>query len=266
MEKQPESIGNVQAALDAFAKGYTVVAMKPRTKEPAEKWKRWLSQEMTAESVYERWEGTDYGIALYCHNLLVIDVDDANRLDFVLEKSGLKHAPICQTPRGGYHVHGRLRSGVELVRKIDLKGWAIDLLTKDSLSIIPRSCGADGSPYRWLGEGLPPISELPYVNIGWTRERRPTISKAPLMPTAMVNDGIKDIRAYIRRIPSVEGQGGNKGLMRVSFLLAERLDFDAALAELERWNEEVPVPIWSQAELIRALTSAFKIKLRQRMQ
>src|ERR1700733_11299170 len=37
MEKLPETTGNLDVALDAFAKGYTVVAMKPRAKIPAEK-------------------------------------------------------------------------------------------------------------------------------------------------------------------------------------------------------------------------------------
>src|SRR4051812_26383728 len=95
---------NTDLARELAANGYRPVAMLPGTKLPAERaWQEWASREVTAESIERRWRGTRNGIAILCHGLVVLDVDDPDQLGFVLEKCGLEDAPICRTPRGGYH-------------------------------------------------------------------------------------------------------------------------------------------------------------------
>lgn len=260
MEKSPETSANLEIALDAFAKGYTVIAMLAGTKIPAEKWNRWLTEPATAESIYQRWDGTDHGLALHCHNVLVVDVEDENLLDFVIEKCGRTEG-ICQTPGGGFHLPYRLRGNIELARQIKWKGKPIDLLTKNSLSIIPRSIGENGMPYRWIGAGLPPRQELPFANIGWTRERKR--ARTPQQVITSKGGRIRDILAYLLTIPSVQGQNGSKGCFRACCVLR-----DGGYTPLEAWpillawNEAKPVPPWSIPELIHKLESVYKVRLR----
>jgi hypothetical protein len=97
-----DTTGNYEAALGLAQKGYIPVAMIPGTKLPAEReWQGWPNRDLTEELIARRWQGTRNGIALFCHDLVVLDIDDADKLDLVLERCGLKQAPICRTPRGG---------------------------------------------------------------------------------------------------------------------------------------------------------------------
>src|SRR4051794_31183820 len=110
---------NLQSALELREKGYIPVAVLPGLKVPAEAgWDGWMDRAVTEESIRQRWENTRNGVAILCKDLVVFDVDDASKLGLVLEKCGLRDAPICQTPRGGYHVHANVRRGVQLQRTI----------------------------------------------------------------------------------------------------------------------------------------------------
>ena len=156
MNETLTTTGNYEGALELAKNGYIPVAMLPGTKVPAERgWQEWPGRPLTEESIARRWKGTRNGIALLCHGLVVLDVDDANKLDLVLEKCGLKEAPICRTPRGGYHVHARARKGMELRRRIKVHGQDIDLLTGPSLSILPPHTNEAGVPYEWLTRRAP---------------------------------------------------------------------------------------------------------------
>jgi len=157
---------NLQAALQLREKSYLPVAILPGLKVPAERWTRWLTDEMTEESITRRWQFTRNGIAVICRGFVVFDVDDANELDFVIDSAGLKNAPICKTPRGGYHVHARVRSGVVVTKKQKVKGHELDLLANDALSHVPPSVNENGVPYKWIGAGLLRITELPFARIG----------------------------------------------------------------------------------------------------
>src|SRR5438128_41978 len=105
---------NFETALELAEKGYIPVAMLPGLKVPAEdRWNEWADRAVTEESILRRWQGNRNGVAILCKDLIVLDVDAEDRLDTVLEKCGLKNSPICRTPGGGYHVHARMRRGVE---------------------------------------------------------------------------------------------------------------------------------------------------------
>ena len=163
MNETLTTTGNYEGALELAKNGYIPVAMLPGTKVPAEKeWQGWPGRPLTEESIARRWKGTRNGIALLCHGLVVLDIDDADKLDLVLEKCGLTRSPICRTPRGGYHVHARARKGMELRRTIKVHGQDIDLLTGPSLSILPPHTNEAGVPYEWLTPGLPRSPSCPW--------------------------------------------------------------------------------------------------------
>lgn len=202
----PDTLG---IALDLHAKEYTPVAMVLGTKTPAEKWSHLYDQGRTIESIRARsWEG--FGISIICREpVVVIDVDDENDLDRVLEKCGAKGSPICRTPSGGFHVHGKLRKGVERSRKIRVHGKPCDLLVGRSLSIL-HSPG-----YEWLGNGLPHISELPLLRVGWTYERERKRIQSVIAPeVCAASDIIRRGQPYIDRFErrAVSDQGGHTSM------------------------------------------------------
>ncbi len=253
MNETLTTTGNYEGALELAKNGYIPVAMRPGSKVPAESgWQEWPTRLFTEESIARRWKGTRNGIALLCHGLVVLDVDDANKLDLVLENCGLKKAPICRTPRGGYHVHARSRKGMELRRTIKVRGQPIDLLTGPSLSILPPHANAEGVPYEWLTEGLPAISELPLARLAWTRERRRrrvrTVIAVDGDPWSLLTRG----RPYVDRFErAVSGRSGHTTTF-VSALKIVRFvggDADLAWQLLSYYNATKCDPEWSECEL-----------------
>jgi hypothetical protein len=252
---------NTDLAHELATNGYIPVAMLPGTKLPAEKaWQEWHAREITADSIERRWRGTRNGVALLCHNLVVLDVDDADRLGIVLEKCGLTDAPICRTPRGGYHVHARARKGMDLSRKIKLHGRDVDLLTGESLSILPPHTNEQGAPYEWITPGLPPISELPLARLAWTRERirRRVVRGVDFIESDAM---VRRARAYLATVEgTISGTGGcHNRTFRVACVLAHKfgLSFEQAWPLFLEWNEQCE-PIWSDRELRHKLEDALK--------
>jgi hypothetical protein len=263
MDTHPDTTGNYEAALALAANGYFPVAILPGTKVPAERgWQEWPKRTLTEESIARRWKGTRNGLALLCHDLVVIDVDDADKLGLVLEKCGLKAAPICRTPRGGFHVHARSRKGMQLSRKIKVRGQDIDLLTGPSLSILPPHANEEGVPYEWLTEGLPSIAELPIARLAWTRER-----KRRRIHAAVAGDGDPHSlpyrgRRYVDRFErAVSGHNGHTmtfvaALKIVRFVRGDR---ELAWQLLRHFNATKCDPPWrEEPDLKHKLEDALK--------
>ena len=267
MEPYPNKImstppDNTELARELTENGYIPVAMLPGTKQPAENaWQEWATRAVTAESIERRWRGTRNGVALLCHGLVVLDVDDASQLGIVLEKCRLKDAPICRTPRGGYHVHARARKGMDLSRKIKLHGQDVDLLTGPSLSILPPHTNEQGVPYEWITPGLPPISELPLARLAWTRERtrRRVVRSVDFIDADAM---MRRARAYLTTIEgTISGAGGcHNKTFRVACVLTHKfgLTFEQAWPLFKEWSEIQCEPPWSDRELTHKLTDALK--------
>lgn len=250
---------NFETALEAAEKGYIPVAILPGLKVPAEAgWDGWMTRPVTEESIAERWKGTRNGLAILCKDLVVFDVDEESKLDLVLQKCGLKGAPVCRTPGGGYHVHARMRRGVERSRKIRVHGEPVDLLTGVSLSILPPSVNEAGVPYEWLTPGLPPISELPVANVGWTRERTRWTVRQLVIDDA--DAACRRARAYLAHIEgAISGQRGHDRTMRVAGVLVQKfgLSVEQALPLFFEWNNQCEPP-WTERELLHKLHDAAK--------
>lgn len=268
MNESSNPTGHYEAALTLAKNGYIPVAMLPGRKVPAEKgWQEWMHRDVTEESIAARWQGTRNGIALLCKDLLVLDVDSADLLDMVLDRCGLKpdEAPICKTPRGGYHVHARYRRGVDLRAKIKLRGQELDLLTGPRLSILPRHTNDHGVAYEWLGEGLPPKSELPIAKIGWTRERSRRRLRAAVPPAIDEPDRERLLyraRRYLEPIePAVSGQGGHNKTFSTACKLAKFVGYDAELLWilLQEYSARC-LPPWSEEELRHKWEDALKTR------
>lgn len=250
---------NLPAALEIAAKGYIPVAMLPGKKIPAESWKRRLQGPTTLESIYTRWQNTRNGIAIICQDIIVFDVDDENELDFVIESTRLHAAPLCRTPRGGFHVHGRCRDGVSLAKKTKVNGRPVDVLTGIALSIVPTSVNAHGIPYEWLGAGLPPIGDLPVAEVGWIHDRPPPV---PAPPIEDAGTSVRRARAYLARIEgAIAGQRGHDRTMRVAGILIQKfgLTIEQAWPLILEWNHQCKPP-WHERELRHKLADALRLR------
>src|SRR5205807_2403127 len=126
--------------------------------------------------------------------------------------------------------------------------------TDGGIEVIAPSVTADGE-YRWLGEGLRPVSELPVAKVGWTRERvrravTPTI-ELPDNPDQM----FRRARGWLACVEgAVSGRRGHDRTFRVACRLTHPppggfgLSFADAWVLMQMWNE-VCEPPWSDPEL-----------------
>ena len=204
-------------ALDAAQKGHVCIPCYPGTKVPAVNWKQYQKTKPTEKEYREWFFGTRNNIAIICSNMVVFDVDDPALVDLVLLHCGNTPHKVG-TPGGGTHLGYRKRKGVELTNRVRIlrsqknkDGKLIDIRTDGGLEMIPPSETEEGK-YEWLSSGLRPIHELPYGNIGWTRERAKRAFRfSPVDratdPQSLLFRGQKYIDTFDKR--AVSGQGGH---------------------------------------------------------
>lgn len=251
------SIDTYAAALAADALGYASIPLLPGSKAPAIRWRQWQTERPTAEHYRSWFVGTRRNIALVCGDLIVVDVDCGELLDFALEQCGVTPS-ICRTPRGGFHLHYRARKGVEVANRIEIKGRPIDLRCRGAYAVIPPSARGDGVPYAWLGDGLVELGELPVFRVGWIRER--TTRRVRAVTGTDQSIMVRRARAYLACVEgAVAGGRGHDKTFRVACVLAHKfaLTFEQAWPLLLEWNS-VCEPPWSETELEHKLRDALR--------
>lgn len=244
------------AALDALAKGYGCVPVRPGGKTPAVPWKRFQETPPTAAELAVLFADARRNVALLTTGLVVFDCDDPAMAERVLAESGDTPYRV-RTPRGGVHLGYRARRGVPLTNRVDVKGLKVDIRTTGGLALLPPSqtdCGA----YAWLGDGLPARDQLPVARVGWTRERqrRAVAAVFDLDPS----DAVRRARAYLAKVgPAVSGQRGHDTCFRAACVLAVkfRLTYTQAWPLLVEWNRN-NLPPFTERELEHKLRDAAK--------
>jgi hypothetical protein len=243
---------NYEAALAAARLGYRCVPCRPGTKVPAVAWKRWQT-EMPPPELLRRWfSGTRHNLAVLTDGLVVFDCDDPAEADRVLAACG--DTPYrLRTPCGGVHLAYRKRQGVAVRNAVKVRGWGIDLRTDGGLALLPPST-TDKGAYAWLGPGLVPKHALPVATVGWTRERTRRRAKGTLndgRPLAATRGPVRFPEAYCLRVPSVQGQNGSRGLVRVVCVLRDAGRTRAEILAFVRdvWGPACCVPEWSEPEI-----------------
>lgn len=214
MKETPETF---ETALDAAQKGHVCIPCYPGTKVPAVSWKQYQTTKPTEKEYREWFSGNRNNIAIICSNMVVFDVDDPALVELVLLHCGDTPHKV-HTPGGGTHLGYRKRKGVELTNRVRIlrsqknkDGKPIDIRTDGGLEMIPPSETEEGK-YEWLSSGLRPIHELPYGNIGWTRERAKRVVRFDPVeratdPRSLLFRGQKYIDTFDKR--AMSGQGGH---------------------------------------------------------
>jgi hypothetical protein len=267
------------AALDALAKGYGCVPVRPGSKSPAVPWKRYQGTPPTAAELAALFADARRNVALLTTGLVVFDCDDPAMAERVLAESGDTPYRV-RTPRGGVHLGYRARRGVPLSNRVDVKGLKIDVRTTGGLVLLPPS-RTDRGVYAWLGNGLPPRHELPVARVGWTmpfawslsipyrarhelpvarvgwtreRQRRAVAAVFDVDPS----DAVRRARAYLAKVgPAVSGQRGHDTCFRAACVLAVkfRLTYAQAWPLLVEWNRN-NLPPFTERELEHKLRDA----------
>ncbi len=195
--------------------------------------------------------------------LVVLDTDNDSAEDWI-EAKGIDSPVVVRSGGGGLHRYFRCpedtqvpgRIGMHRIHGLDVKGW-------HGYIVAPGSVHPDTRRrYEYLpGKELIELEALPVFDPGWCEEQRQRTAVGPAVAVGgrRLTGHIRDVRAYIRRIPSIQGHGGDKACFRVACLLVEAgYDFEAVVAEMEAWNEVAAIPPWRHEDLERKVRYAFK--------
>jgi len=135
------------------SKGFSVIPVKPRSKEPSIKWKQYQEALPSPQELDEWFKGKaaeDMGIALILglSNLLAIDIDKPELWPLFFNESPeeLAERTWVSQPSKGYHVFFKYKGKTE---NIELKG-VVELKAKGRYIVAPPSLHPSGVAYHWL--------------------------------------------------------------------------------------------------------------------
>jgi archaellum biogenesis ATPase FlaH len=154
-------------AKEYAARGFSIIPLKKRSKEPAIIWKTYQNRRFDEHSI-QYWFGnhSDYNIGIVTgkiSGIVVVDLDSEEAVKFSKENN----FPITPTVRTGkgyhmYFAYPKDRDVGNFQKRDDLPG--IDLRGEGGYVVAPPSIHASGKKYEWMGEGLEiPFAELPQI-------------------------------------------------------------------------------------------------------
>jgi hypothetical protein len=160
-------------ALDAHSRGWSVIPIKPGTKEPLGKWKAYQTIRADEEQLHAWFpDGTDAGMAIIfgevSGGLCCRDYDEQSSYDrWAADHPDLAGTlPTVKTPRGR-HVYCRCDTSQIRQASTSGSGGVIDfddgeLRGDGAYCVAPPSRHQDGSEYEWL---IAPSGEVPFVDL-----------------------------------------------------------------------------------------------------
>lgn len=244
-------------------RGWSVIPL--RFKRPAlSSWNEFRARRPSYDEL-RKWFGGELngttGIGIVTGSLsglAVIDCD--SKSDGTWWHESFPKSPlVVQTGGGGSHHYYRIYEGTEIRNRCRVDGRRIDVRAEGGYATAPPSLHENGQHYRWEQSGDYSLADVPYFDCDWIAQRSDT--QLPMSDAAMPNlaDKIRDIRAYVRSITSISGQGGHNSCYRVACLLRDYgLSSEDALSELSLWNQTNAVPPWSEQELAHKVRSVFR--------
>lgn len=245
---------NVQPIFDAYDCEYQLIPVRPNTKVGTKNWNTVdYSLEWIVRSVREGW---NVGLRIP-PGLCVIDRDSGYSKVRQWVKEHVPPSPMeIITASGKRHTYVQLPEGVESTTKIRLQDMSLDAKTTGYMVYPPSRIG-DGEYRIPRGKEVVPLAHLPVFEDAagiFTQEpeERPTLSRA----THAATKEIANPRAYCLAIPSIQGQNGSKGLVRVVCVLwacgwSQQEIFDFVSGE---WNQKPTTnPPWSEKEILHCI-------------
>jgi hypothetical protein len=211
----------------------------------------WPKQATADRCIIETWlmeKDRNYGVV--CDEIAVIDTDTPE-----LAAWWRKHKPPTpwrvRTPRGGMHFYygsvPRLRNAVKAHR-----GW--DVRAGGRGYVVGTGSSIEGITYELIGRET---LDLPPFDPTWLPEEK---SVSIILPTQSFppRGKVRNLRSYIRRIFSIEGQRGSDACFRVACILRdEGKTPEEALQYMLEWNQACAIPPWSMTELLHKIHDSY---------
>lgn len=256
--ESPNRTGMLEAALELHRKSLRLVPLLGK-RAIVKDWPNLHLSEADVLSWCRR--GVNWGI-ITGEPLVVLDTDTEQAEEWVKQRR-IESPVMVRSGGGGLHRYflspqgGEIRStsAAHGVPGLDVKGYRSYIVAAGSIHPQTRR------PYAYLpGRELLEPHELPEFNPAWLHGIREEPSAKPRTGEygKRIAGHIRDVRAYVRGIPSVEGSGGDRACFTVACFLAEAgFGFDEALAEMIDWNLTNAFPPWEVRELERKLRYAF---------
>lgn len=214
-------------------------------------WEDWPTRATADQEVVAAWlsvPGRNYGIV--CDQIAVIDTDSE-----ALSTWWTQHMTptpwSVRTPRGGRHFYYRSRPGLRNAVKAH-RGW--DIRAGGRGYIVGAGSVGRGRRYELVGRVT---LDLPPFESEWLPAPVPEPAGLPQTP-GIARGQIRDLAAYLRRIPSIQGARGSDACFRVACILRDEGQSPAeALAIMQQWNEQCAAPAWSVPELEKKIRDAY---------
>lgn len=218
-------------------------------------WEDWPSRATSDASRIERAIGPGRNYGIVCDRVAVIDTDSAELS--VWWQENMPPTPwVVRTPRGGAHFYYGSVPGLRNATGVG-RGW--DVRAGGRGYAVGFGSSGRGKRYELVGE---PTLDLPPFDPAWLPAIRaqPILASQPMVPP---RGKIRNLRSYIRRIVSIQGQRGSDACFRVACILRdEGLSPEESLAYMLEWNEACADPPWSVKELEHKVRDAFSILMK----
>jgi hypothetical protein len=229
----------LSAALAYARRGFRVLPLKPRGKEPL--LKKWPENATTDEETIKRWwlqwPDANIGIATGAENgIIVLDVDDRG----ALEGLEIPETVTAKTGRGGLHFYfkhpgGQIKNVVGLKPGMDLRG-------DRGCVVAPPSVHHSGRPYVWLKSlDVTPLADPPSWLLECLNEKRK--GEATRTPA------LRRPKEYLREAPIPEGERNTHLTSLAGKLRADGLSEEAILEALLAENRRRCVPPLPEEEV-----------------
>lgn len=250
---------SVDLAHLAREKGHEIVLLGRGVKSPVSRY--WPDLCPTGADIEQYIGRLQWNWGIRLRGLLVTDKDASDRraYDF-MRKHRIHRSPMEVQTKKGVHFYFRIAGDVK--SKIKHLGMPLDLLTGNRFAVGPGSFIAETGHTYALRKGSSILSpgELPVFPTDILKEPAHEKPRPASLPVSKpLNGPIADLAAYLRRIPSVQGSNGSRGLMRACFVVLDQgLDLPTALAFLDQWSTACAAPPWDGDALVRAYHNAIR--------
>jgi hypothetical protein len=147
------------AALDYLRRGWSIVPVMPRGKQPLVPWRDYQQKRAAVDEVrawYRRWPNANVGIVTgQVSNLVVMDIDPAHGgerslADLVARYGALPATLIAHTGGGGQHHYFSAPADPVPVRSRVGLAPGIDVRAEGGMIVAPPSIHPSGGHYEWI--------------------------------------------------------------------------------------------------------------------
>lgn len=150
----------MKEALEYLRLGWSIIPLKPRSKEPDGPWAEFSQRIMAPSEVSTRFNAHS-GVGIVTgriSGLVVIDIDPGRggKLDHILDR--YPTGRVVKTGGGGYHLYYRYPKSGTVGNHVDILP-GIDIRGDGGQVVAPPTVHASGARYAWVQEG--PLAEFP---------------------------------------------------------------------------------------------------------